>query len=487
MSSTTLNTEKIIIQPKIIKTEIILSSSELNQEKEKQLKHIQKHIQLPGFRPGKVPMSIVRKKYESMAFYEAFEELLKNKTIETIEAQVDTPLHYVYDFDAIDEIKDENKDIKLGLEMLIEPKVNIDVHNRELELVKYAFTENQRKIFSDLIILFNFGSDDGVSEILDDFNTHFILDLEVESPLLANSEDASKKEKATFSLLIHQYEFELYGLNAFLSPPLEKGKSYPVDLQKWIEIMKSHLQSNEAFLLDKLKEFNDEGETTVNLKIIDIIKCDNFTEKLNIDGIRKAFKLNENDEVNLNILYTKLNEIIDIVGDYFSGMENIRRINEFIDSLFEVKVPDYFIEKLYKTYLDKEDRESTSIELFKLSLEKDIQNKIIGNLLPNAFSEPTEYEEFINNVANYYLVDNLVSKLYFIELESIKNFISDTIQDASNDDEYAELILDGYISKDAIFTIPKRIEKDITVHYKLENINKVHIAAYLGIKEEIFV
>ena len=107
--------------------------------------------------------------------------------------------------------------------------------------------------------------------------------------------------------------------------------------------------------------------------------------------------------------------------------------------------------------------------------------------MPNAFSEPTEYEEFINNVANYYLVDNLVSKLYFIELESIKNFISDTIQDASNDDEYAELILDGYIPKDAIFTIPKRIEKDITVHYKLENINKVHIAAYLGIKEEIFV
>jgi len=195
MSSTTLNTEKIIIQPEIIKTEIILSSSELNQEKEKQLKHIQKHIQLPGFRPGKVPMSIVKKKYESMAFYEAFEELLKNKTIETIEAQVDTPLHYVYDFDAIDEIKDENKDIKLGLEMLIEPKVNINVHNRELELVKYTFTENQRKIFSDLIILYNFVSE-GNSEILDNFNTHFILDLEVESPLLANSENASKKRKS---------------------------------------------------------------------------------------------------------------------------------------------------------------------------------------------------------------------------------------------------------------------------------------------------
>jgi hypothetical protein len=487
MGSTTLNTEKIIIQPEIIKTEIILFSSELNQEKEKQLKHIQKHIQLPGFRPGKVPMSIVKKKYESMAFYEAFEELLKDKTIETIEAQVDTPLYYVYDFDAIDEIKDENKDIKLGLEMLIEPKVNIDVHNRELELVKYTFTENQRKIFSDLIILFNFGSDDGVSEILDDFNTHFILNLEVESPLLANSENASKKEKATFSLCIHQYEFELYGLNTFLSSPLEKGKSYSVDLQKWIEILKSHPQSSEESFLDELEEFTKEGETTINFKIINIIKYDNFAEKLNIDGIRKDLELNENDEVNLDILYTKLNEIIDIVSDYFSGMENIIRINEFINSLFEVKVPDYFIEKLYKTYLDKEDRETTSIELFKLSLEKDIQNKIIGDLLPNAFSEPTEYEEFINNVANYYLVDNLVSKLYFIELESIKDFISDTIQDASNDDEYAKLVLDGYISKDAIFTIPKRIEKDITVHYKLENINKVHIAEYLGIKEETFV
>jgi len=484
MSSTTLNTEKIIIQPEIIKTEIILSSSELNQEKEKQLKHIQKHIQLPGFRPGKVPMSIIKKKYEATVFYEAFEELLKDKTMETLQAQVDTPLHYVYDFDAIDEIKDENKDIKLGLEMLIEPKVNIDVHNRELELVKYAFTENQRKIFSDLIILYNFVSE-GNSEILDNFNTYFILNLEVESPLLTNSENNLKKHKATFPLLIHQYEFELYGLNALLSPPIEKGKSYPVDLQKWIEILKSHLQSNEAFLLDKLKEFNDEGETTVNIKIIDIIKCDNFTEKLNIDGIRKAFKLNENDEVNLNILYTKLNEIIDIVGDYFSGMENITRINEFINSVFEVKVPDYFIEKLYKTYLNKEDRKHTSRELFKLSIEKDIENRIIRNLLPNAFSEPTANEEFINNVANYYLVDSLVSKLYFIEIESVKNFILKTIQNASND-EYAERVLDGYISKDAIFTIPKRIEKDITVHYKLENINRAHIVKYLGIKEETF-
>jgi len=484
MSSTTLNTEKIIIQPEIIKTEIILSSSELNQEKEKQLKHIQKHIQLPGFRPGKVPMSIIKKKYEATVFYEAFEELLKDKTMKTLQAQVDTPLHYVYDFDAIDEIKDENKDIKLGLEMLIEPKVNIDVHNRELELVKYTFTENQRKIFSDLIILYNFVSESN-SEILDNFNTYFILNLEVESPLLTNSENNLKKHKAIFPLLIHQYEFELYGLNAFLSPPIEKGKSYPVDLQKWIEILKSHLQSNEAFLLDKLKEFNDEGETTVNIKIIDIIKCDNFTEKLNIDGIRKAFKLNENDEVNLNILYTKLNEIIDIVGDYFSGMENITRINEFINSVFEVKVPDYFIEKLYKTYLNKEDRKHTSRELFKLSIEKDIENRILRNLLPNAFSEPTANEEFINNVANYYLVDSLVSKLYFIEIESVKNFILNTIQNASND-EYAERVLDGYISKDAIFTIPKRIEKDITVHYKLENINRAHIVKYLGIKEETF-
>jgi len=484
MSSTTLNAEKIVIQPEIIKTEIILSSSELNQEKEKQLKHIQKHIQLPGFRPGKTPMSIVKKKYGSMAFYEAFEELLKDKTKETLHAQVDTPLYYVYDFDAIGEIKDENKDIKVGLEMLIEPKVNIDVHNRELELVKYTFTENQRKIFSDLIILYNFVSE-GNSEILDNFNTYFILNLEVEKTSSANSEDASKKEKATFPLFIHRFEFELYGLNAFLSPPLEKDKSYPVDLQKWIEILKSHPQSSEAFFLNKLNEFTSEGETTVNIKIIDIIKCDNFSEKLNIDSIRKVLKLNENDEVNLDILYTKLNEIIDIVGDYFSGIENIRRINEFINSLFEVKIPDHFIEKLYKLHLKEEDRESTSIELFKLSIEKDIENRIIRNLLPNAFSEPTANEEFINNVANYYLVDSLVSKLYFIEIESVKNFILKTIQNASND-EYAERVLDGYISKDAIFTIPKRIEKDITVHYKLENINNVHIVKYLGIKEETF-
>lgn len=484
MSSTTLNAEKIIIQPEIIKTEILLSSSELNQEKEKQLKQIQKHIQLPGFRPGKAPMSIVKKKYEGMAFYDAFEELLKDKTKEVLEAQVDMPLYFVYDFDSKDEIKDENKDIKVGLEILIEPKANVDVHSKELELVKYTFTENQRKIFSDLIILYNFVSE-GTSESLDNFNTHFILNLEVESPLLTHSEDTSKKEKAKFPLFIHRFEFELYGLNSLLPSAIEKDKSYSIELQKWIEILESHSQSSKSTVLNLLKQFTTEGETIVNLKVNDIIKCDNFAEKLDKNAVKSVFKLNEDTEVNIDVIYTKLNETIDTVSDYFSGVENIKRINQFIENLVEVQLPDDFIEKMYKSYVKNEDKDKITIDVFKLEVKEEIENKILRNLLPNTYSNDVNYEFFVKNVAKYYIVESLLSRMHLMNLETSESFISHLLKQTS-DSKYSDQLWQNYFNKEAIFTLSKRIEQDVTTHYKLENINKVHIAEYLGIKEETF-
>ncbi|MCX7728567.1 MAG: trigger factor family protein, partial [Bacteroidia bacterium] len=206
MSNAVVSTEKIVIKPEIIKSDVVLTSAELEQEREKYLKQIQKNISMPGFRPGKVPMGIIKRKYTNTAFYEGFENLLKEKTNEILTQQTFKPLYYVYNFENTDLVQDDGKDKKIELEYLLEPQVDINVKDREIQLVKYGFTESQRKIYSDILILFNFLNENPV-EKLEHADQYFVITTEVKSDELSNAEDENKRKKANIPLVIHHYQF----------------------------------------------------------------------------------------------------------------------------------------------------------------------------------------------------------------------------------------------------------------------------------------
>ncbi|GIV28465.1 MAG: hypothetical protein KatS3mg027_2279 [Bacteroidia bacterium] len=484
MSNATIASEKKVVSPEIIKTEIVLSSAELESEREKYLKKIQKNIELPGFRPGKAPLTIIKKKYNNTAFFEGFEHLLKEKTNDILKSQVQKPLYYVYDFETTGVIEDNGTDKKIGIEILLEPQVDIDVKNAAVEFVKYGFTEGQKKIFSDIITLFNFLNENPAESINVQNEELFIITTELELPSTAESEEEQKKKESTMPLVLHPLQYQSYGLNELLPTTLQKNSTYNLEIDKWITILEKNFPDKKLGVLDFLKKGKENNVATLNITIKDIQQYKKISSHLNNDRIKMAFGLKDEDEINQDILYTKLFEVADIVADYFSGNENIKRGNAFINNLIQIELPEDFVTKLYNNYVKEDDRKYFTIDYFKQEIIKQIENNILKNILPNTFDTSVQLEELATNVAKSYLVETLLTQMYLFDLNSTKNYVLYTLQ--SSDSQNRERLLENYYNKDAVFSFPKKFAQDVTVTTKLENINAINFSNFFGINEEIF-
>lgn len=482
MSSSTLTSEKYIVKPEILKSEIILTGQELEQEKEKHLKQIQKTVSMPGFRPGKTPITIIKKKYSNAAFYDGFEHLLKDKTHDVLNTQPSKVLYYVYNFDNTGIIQDDGTDKKIEIEYLLEPAVNINIKDKEVELVKFGFTEGQRKMYSDILILFNFLKENPVDK-LENFNELFIVSLELKNNELFKSEEEDKRKKSILPMVIHTYQYQSYGLNELLPPVIEKDKTYSIDPSKWLDILNANFEKTTS-LKEFLKTAAD-SNSQVEVFIRDIQSYPDINSFINTDRVKSVFNLDENTEVNADLIYSKLSDTIEMVAEYFSGNENIKRGNAFIQNIIQVEIPDDFIQKLYANYVKDEDKKYFSAELFKYEIISHIENNILKNLLPNTFNPSANYDEFATNVAKGYLVETLLSQMYLFDLNSTKSYIIHTLQ--STDSANREQLLQNYHNKDSVFTFAKNLSQDVKVNTKLENINSIHFSDYIGVKQEMFV
>lgn len=485
MSNTTLSLEKKIVVPEIIKTEIVISHQELEQEKEKYLKQIQKNIELPGFRPGKAPFTLIKKKYNNTAFYEGFEHLLKKKTNDVLKSQLQKPLYYAYNFEASDIIEDNGSDKKIYIEILLEPQVDVDLKNTEVEFVKYAFTEGQKKILADIIILFNFLKNNPTENIDISNEEFFIITAELELPSNSEIENEQKKKDIKITLVLHPLRYQSYGLKELLPNTLQNKSTYTIDIDQWITILKKNFQDKKMAILDFLKKGKESNISSVNITIHDIQHYNEFSPYLNKDGIKAYLGLENENDINIDVVYSKLSEVADIVADYFSGEENINRCNAFIYNLIQVELPDDFVFKLYNNFVRENDHQHITFDHFKKEINKQIQNNILKNILPNTFDTSVQLEEFATNVAKYYVAKGLLTELLILELNAIKNHVLHSLQ--SSDNENKEKLLQNHSDKDAVFSLPKYFSQDVKTISKLENINATSFSHIFGIKKELFV
>ena len=61
-----------------------LPSEQIDAEVEKRLKKIARSVKLDGFRPGKVPLSIVRQRYAGQVHQEVFGDLVQQSFFEAV-------------------------------------------------------------------------------------------------------------------------------------------------------------------------------------------------------------------------------------------------------------------------------------------------------------------------------------------------------------------------------------------------------------------
>ena len=119
--------------------EVVISNSEINNLVNKKLANIAKDANLPGFRPGKVPVSVVKNRFGKQVLGEVIRETVDNVTKDTMEKNNLTPSSQpkieILSFE-------EGEDLKAKLLVEIMPEFEIpDLSNLEITKLKVKITD----------------------------------------------------------------------------------------------------------------------------------------------------------------------------------------------------------------------------------------------------------------------------------------------------------------------------------------------------------
>ena len=121
---------------------------EINQIIDSKIKELLPTVSLPGFRKGKAPVNIVRKKYENNVLSEAVENLVQTKTKDLLDQKKLKP----FTQPKIDLKKyEKNEPIEVEIKIDLEPEItlkdfkNLKVNNYEIDLDKSLVEKNYKE------------------------------------------------------------------------------------------------------------------------------------------------------------------------------------------------------------------------------------------------------------------------------------------------------------------------------------------------------
>ncbi len=124
---------------------------EINQIIESKINEILPTVSMPGFRKGKAPANIVRKKYESSVISEAIENLVQTKTKDLLDKKNLKP----FTQPKIDLKKyEKNQPIEVEIKIDLEPEIilkdfkKINVNKYEIKLDKSIIEKNYKEFLN---------------------------------------------------------------------------------------------------------------------------------------------------------------------------------------------------------------------------------------------------------------------------------------------------------------------------------------------------
>ena len=479
----TSTSEKIIIKPEVFKTEILLSVAEIEKEKEKILKNIQQNTSTPGFRPGKTPMSIIKKKYDKTAYYEGLEHLLETKTEEILDNYSNKILYYAHHFNDKENYNNTESDKKVELQFILKPDVNFNFKERELELIKYVYTDSQKKILCDYMMLFNLVNLNSVNK-LEDFNIPFLINAELTITELATSEEEEKKKLATHQHSFYTHQYQSYHLNEFLPSVIEKNQTYHIDAKKWLEALQPHRIVYNPTIMKHIQTASECNNSQINFYIKGINAYPNFNDHLRHESIQKILNIQDPSTIHLDSIYNKLYEISDWIAEYFTEKENMSRFHNFVETTIQLDLPDDFLNLLYNSRIQQDEKEKYPFNEFKEYIADSIKTKVLRETFPAIYNESINFDTVLNLASRYYLVIGFLESMRLASIDALKDYLIYTLQSANESDRKKRLSV--YLSNADTFEFTQRLSKNIKVITKTENINQSFLPYYLEILPDIF-
>ncbi len=154
--------------------EVTLSYDEIKEDIENAYKKERKKISMPGFRKGKVPMSIVKKYYGEAIEYQAAEKIAESKAWDAIDSTDEKPIS-VPQFSAIDYKGEEGLTFKVQFE--VKPEIDPKDYTG-LEVEKIVFDVEDKLIDEELKRLQKTKAKYEEAEKIEDRNYRIYADLQ---------------------------------------------------------------------------------------------------------------------------------------------------------------------------------------------------------------------------------------------------------------------------------------------------------------------
>jgi len=169
-----LETKVNVLSDYLREVEVKLGYDEIKNDIEEAYKKERKKISMPGFRKGKVPMSIIKKHYGDAIEYQAAEKIAENKAWDAIDSADEKPIS-IPTFTAIDYQGEDGLNFKIQFE--VKPKIEPKDYTG-LEIEKIIFNIEDKLIDEEFKRLQKTKATYEEAETVEDNNYRIYADLQ---------------------------------------------------------------------------------------------------------------------------------------------------------------------------------------------------------------------------------------------------------------------------------------------------------------------
>lgn len=428
---------------------VTLDKSDYKEKVEKQLHNYAKNAQVPGFRKGKVPLSMIRKQYEAGI---AFEEINKQVSDALNNYVTDKKLRLVGQPvpQPVEELDHNAEQLSVGFEVGYEPEFSIDLAKYEAPHFKVEASEkeinqsieNMQKRFAEQV---------PQEEIAEDSTVALEISQVVEEGAEGEHNHAPK------NVTVSKDQKEAYEL----VKKLKKDESVKVskeDLQAKEELAKQLGFSKEE------AEHLHHNEVEVTVKDIYGLNLAELNQEL-FDKVYGKDEIKSEEELRARVK-TELDE-------YFQQNADVHFVNKILEQVNEkqeVKLPEAFLIK----WLMFSNQNITSEEQAKEILENEksiIKGQILEGKLMNDNNIQLDYAEVLGQAEQLVRNQLAIYGIHHLGDDEVQKYAAEMLKDENQVRQISSEVAMAKL-KDVILEKSKKTETKISHDEFLEELKK---------------
>ena len=364
------------------KLKVEISPDDYKENFNKALKSYKAKINLPGFRKGKAPAGIIRKRFGESIMAEEVDKLLQDGISNYLENEFDQKIFgRPLPINDPAELKlDMEEELVFEYELGIQPTIDLGFVEED-KLSKFKIDLNKKDL--DKLIL--------------DYRKR-----NYESPEI---DEAEKDDLLSLELLPEQKDFLLSGEKAkgfaYIKLSDLKGKDLQKELLgagKDIQVKASgsdiydNIEELAKAFQKKAEELNSNAlENSMDVKVLNVAR--EGISELNEDFFKKAF--GEEEVKNEEEFRTKYKDVVE--HQLGHDAENLL-VKEAIDHMFKearFELPENFLRRLFSASADSEEEKEHANEHFAENIEYLRKEIIVDQLLEDIGEEKIEYNDLL--------------------------------------------------------------------------------------------